>query len=143
MVVSGSDAGKEVLFYDVGGSRSSVIGSLISSSSPLTTHTRQRPAWSSYFDDVNAIIFLAPVNCFDEKLAEDRSVNRLEDSFLLWKSVCSNKLLGKTQLVLFLNKCDLLEKKLRSGVALKKYMPSYGERANDKAAVTECEFGVR
>jgi hypothetical protein len=53
---------------------------------------------------MNAIIFLAPISCFDEKLAEDRRVNRLEDSFLLWKAVCGNKLLAKTQLILFLNK---------------------------------------
>ena len=53
---------------------------------------------------MNAIIFLAPISCFDEKLAEDRRVNRLEDSFLLWKAVCGNKLLSKTQLILFLNK---------------------------------------
>lgn len=35
---------------------------------------------------------------------------------LLWKSVCSNKLLANVDLVLFLNKCDILERKLRDGV---------------------------
>lgn len=39
-----------------------------------------------------------------------------EDSVLLWKAVCSNKLLANVDLVLFLNKCDILEAKLNSGV---------------------------
>ncbi len=99
----------------------------------------QRAAWAPFFDDVDAIIFLAPISCFDEKLAEDRRINRLEDSFLLWKAVCSNKLLSKTMFILFLNKCDLLEKKLKARTAFKNYVPSYGnERRNDVANVTKC-----
>lgn len=65
---------------------------------------------------VDAIIFLAPISGFDQVLSEDRTVNRLEDSVLLWKAVCSSKLLANVDLVLFLNKCDILEKKLGSGV---------------------------
>ncbi len=88
---------------------------------------------------MNAIIFLAPISCFDEKLAEDRRVNRLEDSFLLWKAVCANKLLRKAMLILFLNKCDLLERKLGAGVDFKKYVPSYGRGwKNDVGSVTKC-----
>jgi len=34
-------------------------------------------AWVPFFDDMNAIIFLAPISCFDQALAEDASVNRL------------------------------------------------------------------
>lgn len=40
------------------------------------------------------------VSPFDEKLAEDRKVNRLEDSYLLWASVCQCKLLVRAQLIL-------------------------------------------
>ena len=60
-----------------------------------------------------------------------------EDSVLLWKEVCSNKLLAKVDLVLFLNKCDLLRKKLESGVRLCHYMPTYN-RPNDYATVSQC-----
>ena len=71
----------------------------------------QRSAWYPYFMDVNAIIFLAPISVFDEPLAEDRKVNRLEDSFLLWKAVCSSKLLAKVRRLPFLlslsdRRCD-------------------------------------
>jgi len=90
-----------------------------------------RQTWVPYFDSVNAIIFLAPVSCFDERLLEDPSVNRLEDSFLLWGAVCKSKLLQGTTLILFLNKCDILKRKLKSGIRVKDFLPSYGNRSND------------
>ena len=62
-----------------------------------------------------------------------------EDSVLLWKEVCSNKLLAKVDLVLFLNKCDILESKLRSGVRLSKYVRSFGERPNDPDVAQKCQ----
>lgn len=45
-------------------------------------------------------------------------------------------------MILFLNKCDLLKRKLRSGVMVKKYLPSYGERANDTNTVVKCRFFI-
>ncbi|KAG2136532.1 guanine nucleotide binding protein, alpha subunit [Suillus bovinus] len=99
--------------YDVGGARN------------------QRHAWAPYFEDVNAIIFLAPISAFDQVLAEDPEVNRLEDSLQLWKSVVSNKLLAHVSIILFLNKVDLLQAKLKSGVRLSHHMPRYGDRPND------------
>ncbi|OJT03444.1 Guanine nucleotide-binding protein alpha-4 subunit [Trametes pubescens] len=97
--------------------------------------TNQRPTWVPFFDDVNAIIFLAPISAFDQTLVEDRSINRLEDSVLLWKEVCSNKLLAKVDLVLFLNKCDILTSKLKSGVRLAKYVRSFADRPNEPEVV--------
>ena len=64
-------------------------------------------------------------------------MNRLQDTFQLWKSVCESKLLQHVNIVLFLNKCDLLEQKLNSGVRLSHYMPSYS-RANDPNTVKQC-----
>ncbi|KAJ7128961.1 guanine nucleotide binding protein, alpha subunit [Mycena crocata] len=84
-----------------------------------------------YFDTVDAIIFLAPLSCFDQVLAEDEAVNRLEDSILLWKAIVSSPLLKDTSLILFLNKCDILRAKLASGQKFSEYVVSYGDRAND------------
>ncbi|KAH9931630.1 G-alpha-domain-containing protein [Epithele typhae] len=109
----GPATGSDWYIYDVGGSRT------------------QRMAWYPYFDDCDAIIFLAPINCFDERLTEDRRVNRLEDSYMLWRAVISSKLLAKTSIVLFLNKCDLLKEKLQSGVRIKDHVHSYGDRPNE------------
>jgi len=51
--------------------------------------------------------------------------------------VCSNKLLANVELILFLNKCDLLGAKLRSGTRLCKYVRSFGDRSNDLDTVTK------
>ncbi|KAJ7483247.1 guanine nucleotide binding protein, alpha subunit [Mycena latifolia] len=112
-ISSSSNRGAQWKIYDVGGSRN------------------QRAAWRPYFDDIDAIIFLAPISAFDQVLAEDPHVNRLEDSVLLWKAVVSNKLLAQVNIVLFLNKCDLLQAKLEAGVQLSHYVISYGRRPND------------
>jgi G-protein alpha subunit len=55
----------------------------------------QRGAWHPYFMDVKAIIFLAPISVFDEKLEGDSGTNRLEDSMMFWTSICKSKLLVK------------------------------------------------
>ncbi|GLB39465.1 putative G protein alpha subunit [Lyophyllum shimeji] len=115
----GGDFGRDWILYDVGGSRT------------------VRHAWVPYFEALNAIIFLAPISCFDERLREDPTVNRLEDSFLLWRAVCGSKILAKSTIILFLNKCDLLKKKLREGAQVKTYLPSYGERPNEPVAVVK------
>ncbi|KAK7045075.1 guanine nucleotide-binding protein alpha-4 subunit [Favolaschia claudopus] len=113
----GDSFGSEWVIYDVGGSRS------------------MRHAWLPYFDAVNAIIF--PISCFDERLAEDPSVNRLEDSMLLWRAVVSSKLLKQTTLIVFLNKCDLLKRKLQNGIQVNKYLISFGARENEVGTVVK------
>ncbi|KAJ7764188.1 guanine nucleotide binding protein, alpha subunit [Mycena maculata] len=99
--------------FDVGGQRS------------------MRPKWVPYFDDVDAIIFLSPISAFDQVLVEDHRVNRLADSLELWTSIVSNKLLEDTNMILFLNKVDIMQSKLASGIQLVDYCPAYGRRPND------------
>ncbi|RDB16032.1 Guanine nucleotide-binding protein subunit alpha [Hypsizygus marmoreus] len=108
---------KEWIIYDVGGSRS------------------QRAAWAQYFDDVNIIIFLAPMSSFNQVLAEDESVNRLTDSLKLWQMICSNKLLASVELILFLNKLDILDAKLKAGVLFSNYVKSYHGQPNETKPV--------
>ncbi|KAL5478558.1 hypothetical protein ACEPAI_2742 [Sanghuangporus weigelae] len=113
-----SSSNRTWIIYDVGGSRT------------------QRAQWPAYFDDVHAIIFLAPLSAFDERLAEAPRVNRLDDSMQLWKLVCANKLLARAELVLFLNKVDLLERKLAAaGVRFGEYVRSYRDGENEVGAV--------
>ena len=61
---------------------------------------------------------------------------------LLWKMICSNKLLQNVELVLFLNKCDILDRKLKSGIKLAKYVRSFQDRPNDSETVQKCEFVI-
>ncbi|TFY82532.1 hypothetical protein EWM64_g1482 [Hericium alpestre] len=71
---------REWIVCDVGGCRSS------------------RHAWLPYLTDLSAILFLAPVSCFDENLAEDPEVNRLDDSITLWTAVVKSPLLAKIRM---------------------------------------------
>lgn len=107
---------------------------------------------------MDAIIFLAPISAFDQVLAEAPKVNRLvsylnsfffytmqtvtlqEDSVMLWTSIVSNKLLKDTNLILFLNKCDIMKTKLASGIKLRDYVVSYGNRPNDFDSASSCEY---
>lgn len=89
---------------------------------------------------VNCIIFLAPISAFDQVLAEDPSINRLEDSLAMWRDLCKNKILRGASIVLFLNKCDLLRAKLEAGVKLNQFLVSYGDRPNDYENVTKSRF---
>lgn len=36
----------------------------------------QRQCWVPFFDDMDCIIFLAPISAFDQVLSEDKKVNR-------------------------------------------------------------------
>lgn len=58
---------------------------------------------------------------------------------MLWQTLCSLQMLSKTQIILFLNKCDLLEQKLRAGVKVRTHVPSFGDRSNDVDTVKKCE----
>ncbi|TEB34588.1 guanine nucleotide-binding protein [Coprinellus micaceus] len=113
--------GKSVTWhlYDVGGARG------------------QRHSWVPYFDDANAIIFVAPVSAFDQYLEEDPRTNRIDDSLQLFTQICSNALLKNVHLVLFLNKTDLLKAKLDRGLKVKKYITSFGDRSNDYETVVQ------
>jgi len=110
---------KEWVLYDVGGSRT------------------MRRAWIPFFEDVNAIIFLAPISCFDEKLLEDPNVNRLNDSIGLWKAIIASRMLQNTTMVCFLNKCDILKRKLRSGIQFRSFVKDYGDKPNDVSPVVK------
>ncbi|KAJ6545607.1 guanine nucleotide binding protein, alpha subunit [Mycena capillaripes] len=104
---------RDLRIFDVGGQRT------------------QRPKWVPYFDDMDAIICLVPISAFDQTLEEEPTINRLTDSVDLWTSIVSNKILQKTQLILFLNKIDILQAKLASGIRFSKHVYSYGRRPND------------
>ena len=52
-------------------------------------------------------------------------MNRVDDSLAIWSDVVSSPLLASVSLVLFLNKMDLLERKLAAGVRVGKYFGDY------------------
>jgi hypothetical protein len=57
---------------------------------------------------------------------------------LFWKAICSSNLLINTTMILLLNKCDLLKRKLESGVKVRKYITDFGDRPNNVKTVVKC-----
>ncbi|KDN42101.1 hypothetical protein RSAG8_06959, partial [Rhizoctonia solani AG-8 WAC10335] len=90
-----------------------------------------------FLDDIDRITQPRYIPTFDQVLAEDTTVNRLEDSLIMWRDLCKNKILAGASIVLFLNKCDLLQAKLEAGIRLNRFLVSYGDRPNDYASVTK------
>ncbi|SAL97213.1 hypothetical protein [Absidia glauca] len=80
--------------FDVGGQRS------------------ERKKWIHCFENVTAIIFLVAISEYDQMLAEDSKVNRLQEAMTLFDSICNSKWFTKTSIILFLNKIDLFAEKL-------------------------------
>lgn len=73
----------------------------------------ERKKWIHCFEDVTAIIFLSALSGYDECLEEDPSVNRMQESLKLWKYIANTKWFSKTSIILFLNKRDLFEEKIK------------------------------
>ncbi len=42
--------------------------------------------------------------------------------------------------LVFMNKCDVLQRKLASGVRINEHLPSFADRTNDYATFTQCMF---
>ncbi|CAH8524845.1 unnamed protein product [Dicrocoelium dendriticum] len=74
-----------------------------------------RKKWIQLFDNVTAILFLVDTSSFDQMLREDHQQNRLVDSLEVFEQAWSNKYLKSVPMIVFLNKIDVLDEKIRLG----------------------------
>uniref|UniRef100_A0A914C919 Uncharacterized protein n=1 Tax=Acrobeloides nanus TaxID=290746 RepID=A0A914C919_9BILA len=81
--------------FDVGGQRS------------------ERKKWIHCFEDVHAIIFIIAISEFDQVLLEDDTTNRMLESMRLFATTCNSCWFINTSIILFLNKKDLFEEKIK------------------------------
>ncbi|CAI5452089.1 unnamed protein product [Caenorhabditis angaria] len=84
----------------------------------------QRRKWLHVFDDVHAVLFITSLSEYDQVLREDESVNRMKESLNLFEKICNGKYFYNTAMILFLNKIDLFEMKIKHtniNVALTSY----------------------
>lgn len=71
---------------------------------------------------------------YDLKLYEDETVNRSDESMKLFDEICNSKWFQSTSIILFLNKKDLFEEKIKR-VDLSVCFPDYtGGKDFDKAS---------
>ncbi|XP_037133803.1 guanine nucleotide-binding protein subunit alpha-13-like [Syngnathus acus] len=84
----------------------------------------ERRRWFECFDSVTSILFLVSSSEYDQVLMEDRQTNRLCESLNIFETIVNNRVFANVSIILFLNKTDLLEEKVKS-VPLKDYFSDY------------------
>ncbi|KAJ7789440.1 heterotrimeric G-protein alpha subunit, GPA2-like protein [Mycena olivaceomarginata] len=73
-------------------------------------------------DDVTSILFLVSLSGYDQCLVEDRDANQMQDAMTIWDSICHSQWFKQTSIILFLNKNDLFEKKIKTS-DIKSFFP--------------------
>ncbi|XP_043941048.1 guanine nucleotide-binding protein subunit alpha-13 [Protopterus annectens] len=94
----------------------------------------ERKRWFECFDSVTSILFLASSSEFDQVLMEDRQTNRLTESLNIFETIVNNKVFSNVSVILFLNKTDLLEEKVKI-VSIKDYFPEFEGDPHDLSKV--------
>ncbi|XP_017347701.2 guanine nucleotide-binding protein subunit alpha-13b [Ictalurus punctatus] len=84
----------------------------------------ERRRWFECFDSVTSILFLVSSSEFDQVLMEDRLTNRLTESLNIFGTIINNRVFSNVSIILFLNKTDLLEEKVKI-VSIKDFFPEY------------------
>jgi signal recognition particle receptor subunit beta len=98
--------GQKIHIYDVSGLR------------------QHRYQWAQFFDNCSCILFIVSLSSYDQNLDEDRTVNRMHDSIVLFEEICKNLLLKSASIVLFLNKKDLFKIKIKK-VSMQRCFPEF------------------
>ncbi|XP_043909681.1 guanine nucleotide-binding protein subunit alpha-11-like [Protopterus annectens] len=95
----------------------------------------ERKKWIHCFENVTSLIFLASLSEYDQRLEETSTENRMKESIALFHTILDCKWFNNTSIILFLNKTDILEEKVKtSNVA--NYFPEFrGPAKNAKAAM--------
>ncbi|XP_015236933.1 PREDICTED: guanine nucleotide-binding protein subunit alpha-11-like [Cyprinodon variegatus] len=74
----------------------------------------ERKKWIHCFENVTSVIFLAALSEYDQVLFESEKDNRMEESLALFRMIISCIWFRKSSTILFLNKKDLLEEKIKT-----------------------------
>ncbi len=103
----------------------------------------ERRKWIQCFNDVTAIIFVAASSSYNMVLREDNTQNRLREALDLFRSIWNNRWLRTISVILFLNKQDLLEEKIKSDRSrLEDYFPEFVHYTVPPEAQPEIEAGA-
>jgi len=84
----------------------------------------ERKKWIHCFENVTAVIFVAAISEYDQVLFEDDVTNRITEALNLFEETINSRWFVDTSIILFLNKRDLFEEKLKK-VPLKTFFPDF------------------
>jgi len=105
----------------------------------------ERRKWIQMFDGVSVVLFVAALNHYSCVIFEDERKNAMMESLELFDSICNSKWFRMSGIVLFLNKKDVFEQRLREGVSLNVCFgdawkgPDYVKQADEKEDEAEFE----
>jgi len=97
----------------------------------------ERRKWIHCFDNVTAVIFVTAVSEYDQVLYEDENTNRMDEALVLFDQICNHPSFKKTSMILFLNKRDLMEMKLK-----KKDLTCWEDNEGTRAAGKDYEMCI-
>jgi hypothetical protein len=73
----------------------------------------ERRKWINCFDNVDALIFVTALSEYDQRLSEARNSNSMMESLNLFQTISENACFHGKPILLFLNKKDIFEDKIR------------------------------
>jgi GTPase SAR1 family protein len=93
----------------------------------------ERRKWIHAFDNVTSVIFVMALSEYDQQLAEVENVNRMAESIALFKEICNNRYFRNKSIILFMNKKDVFQEKLKN-VRLNVFFKDYqGDNSYESA----------
>jgi len=88
--------GEKFRLFDVGGQRN------------------ERKKWIHCFEGVTAVLFVGVLSEYDLTLYEDETMNRMEETLVIFDEICNSSYFTKTSFILFLNKRDIFQDKIKT-----------------------------
>jgi len=89
--------------------------------------------WPKLMSEAEVVLFIASVADYDLNLLEDPNTNRMQESLQVWKEVVNDPSLAETDVILLLNKADLIRDKIQC-IGLNNFFPEYtGGKDYEKA----------
>jgi hypothetical protein len=80
--------------------------------------------WLKWFDNVHCVLFVVSLSCYDQMMIEDSTINRMADSIVLFEQVANHPMLKNSKIILFMNKKDVYEKKVKK-IPIKGFFPEF------------------
>jgi len=74
----------------------------------------ERKKWIHCFENVTAVLFIGVLSEYDLTLFEDGTMNRMEETLNIFDEICNSQWFSKTSIILFLNKRDVFEEKIKT-----------------------------
>lgn len=84
----------------------------------------ERKKWLNQFESISAVVYVVSLSDYNQTLMEDNKTNRMEEALTLFETTLSNPAFKNAPVVLFFNKKDLFERKLKK-FPLSDYFPAY------------------